>query len=153
MVKYVFDFAQDTNDNLWFATNQGLVLKNKSNVYENFYTDKNINGENNNMPDLELDTKNNIWVASRNGLYYFDTSSRTFKGYKHSLENSNSISSDTVYANIEDQNTSQIKIQNFPINKGVNTFYLTPTFDGVAVEFLLFYNGCSNGYVCCDFVW
>lgn len=45
-------------------------------------------------------------------------------------------SSDTVYAKIRDQNTSQIKIQNFPINKGVNTFYLTPTFDGVAVEFL-----------------
>ncbi len=45
-------------------------------------------------------------------------------------------SSDTVYAKIEDQNTLQIKIQNFPINKGVNTFYLTPTFDGTAVEFL-----------------
>lgn len=45
-------------------------------------------------------------------------------------------SSDTVYAEIEDQNTSQIKIQNFPINKGVNTFYLTPKFDGIAIEFL-----------------
>ena len=45
-------------------------------------------------------------------------------------------SSDTVYAKIEDQNTTQIKIQDFPINKGVNTFYLTPTFDGAAVEFL-----------------
>ncbi|OGU54991.1 MAG: hypothetical protein A2006_10205 [Ignavibacteria bacterium GWC2_35_8] len=45
-------------------------------------------------------------------------------------------SSDTVYAKIEDQNTSQTKIQNFPINKGVHTFYLTSTFDGVAVEFL-----------------
>jgi hypothetical protein len=45
-------------------------------------------------------------------------------------------SSDTVYAEIEDQNTAQIKIHNFPINKGVNTFYLTPVFDGAAVEFL-----------------
>lgn len=45
-------------------------------------------------------------------------------------------SSDTVYAKIEDQNTLQIKVQNFPVNKGVNTFYLTPTFDGAAVEFL-----------------
>src|SRR3990172_537129 len=45
-------------------------------------------------------------------------------------------SSDTVYAKIEDQNNSQIKIQNFPINKGENIFYLTPVFDGAAVEFL-----------------
>jgi len=45
-------------------------------------------------------------------------------------------SSDTVYAKIEDQNNSQIKVQNFPVNKGVNTFYLTPEFDGAAVEFL-----------------
>lgn len=45
-------------------------------------------------------------------------------------------SSDTVYAKIEDENNSEIKVQNFPINKGVNTFYLTPTFDGIAVEFL-----------------
>jgi hypothetical protein len=44
--------------------------------------------------------------------------------------------SDTVYAKIEDQNNSQIRVQDFPINKGVNTFYLTPEFDGVAVEFL-----------------
>ena len=33
-------------------------------------------------------------------------------------------SSDTVYAKIEDENNSEIKVQNFPINKGVNTFYL-----------------------------
>ena len=45
-------------------------------------------------------------------------------------------SSDTVYAKIEDENNSEVKVQNFPINKGVNTFYLTPTFDGIAVEFL-----------------
>lgn len=45
-------------------------------------------------------------------------------------------SSDTVYAKIEDQNNSQIKIQNFPLNKGENIFYLTPVFDGAAVEFL-----------------
>lgn len=45
-------------------------------------------------------------------------------------------SSDTVYANILDQNTAQYKISNYPINKGLNTFYLTSTFDGAAVEFL-----------------
>lgn len=44
--------------------------------------------------------------------------------------------SDTVYAKIENQNTSQIMIENYPINKGVNTFYLSPSFEGVAVEFL-----------------
>lgn len=45
-------------------------------------------------------------------------------------------STDTVFANILNESSSQLKVQNFPIDKGLNTFYLTQAFDGVAVEFL-----------------
>ncbi|HUZ59916.1 MAG TPA: two-component regulator propeller domain-containing protein [Hanamia sp.] len=92
------DFAQDTIGNMWFATNHGLMLQNKSKDYENFLLDKNDNGQNNVISNLEPDAKNNLWVSSGSGLYYFDTNSRAFKEYKHSPENRNSISSNTVYS-------------------------------------------------------
>jgi hypothetical protein len=62
--------------------------------------------------------------------------STAFTGHTYRVSFTVPGSSDTVYAKIDDQNNSQTKIQNFPINKGLNTFYLTPTFDGAAVEFL-----------------
>lgn len=43
---------------------------------------------------------------------------------------------DSVYAHIKDINNGVFKIQNLPLNKGVNTFYRTSTFDGISVEFL-----------------
>ncbi len=43
---------------------------------------------------------------------------------------------DSVYAHIKDLNNGVFKIQNLPLNKGVNTFYRTSTFDGISVEFL-----------------
>jgi hypothetical protein len=44
--------------------------------------------------------------------------------------------SDSAFAHIKDINTGNFKVQNFPLNKGITTFYRTPTFDGIAVEFL-----------------
>ena len=97
--KRILDFAQDTNGNMWFATNRGLMLrKNKSQDYEYYLVDKSKNRQNNVFTALEPDDKNNLWISSINGLYYFDTNSRAFKAYNHSLENRNSISSDTVYS-------------------------------------------------------
>ncbi len=67
-------------------------------------------------------------------IHVVDSTALTGHTYKVSFHVPGS--SDTVYAAIVDQVTSQFKVQNFPINKGINTFYLTPVFDGVAVEFL-----------------
>lgn len=67
-------------------------------------------------------------------IHVVDSTALTGHTYKVSFHVQGS--SDTVYVAILDQVTSQFKVQNFPINKGVNTFYLTPAFDGVAVEFL-----------------
>jgi hypothetical protein len=43
---------------------------------------------------------------------------------------------DTVLATITDQTTSTVKITNYPIDKGLNVFYKTDSFDGIAIEFL-----------------
>ena len=94
----VTDFVQDADGNMWFASGLGLLRKNKNNSYTHFLPDKNNPGVNNAVTNLALDSLNNLWVSTRNGLYYFDTKTRAFKGYRHNINNSKSISSDTVLA-------------------------------------------------------
>ena len=42
---------------------------------------------------------------------------------------------DTVFATVTDLTASTVKVQNFRIDKGLNVFYRTETFDGITVEF------------------
>ncbi len=94
----VNDFAENANGNMWFATDQGLLLRKNNNRYESFLINKNKNGRNNIILGLESDPNNNLWVSTEDGLYYFNTNSHVFTRYRHSPENSNSISSDTVFS-------------------------------------------------------
>lgn len=67
-------------------------------------------------------------------VHIVDSTALTGDTYKISFQIPGSF--DSVYADIFNQSKSQIMIHNFPINKGVNTYYLTEEFDGAAVEFL-----------------
>lgn len=61
--------------------------------------------------------------------------STALTGHTYEIRFDSALTTDSVYATIKDLNTSVVKVNRFPINKGVNTFYRTETFDGVAVEF------------------
>ncbi|HPI37919.1 MAG TPA: T9SS type A sorting domain-containing protein [Ignavibacteriaceae bacterium] len=61
--------------------------------------------------------------------------SSAVNGHTYKVEFDTTGSADTVLTTITDQTTSTVKINNFRIDKGLNVFYKTETFDGIAVEF------------------
>ncbi len=93
----ILDFAEDSRDNMWFATPRGLLRKNKNNQYNNFLPEKDSASFANIVTAIKIDANDNLWLSTRGGLYYFDTKNQKFKAYLHNSNNSNSISSDTVF--------------------------------------------------------
>lgn len=61
--------------------------------------------------------------------------SNQMTGHTYEVSFDTTLNKDSLYATIKDLNTSQIKLQNFPLNRGANIVYTTPVFDGIAVEF------------------
>lgn len=55
-------------------------------------------------------------------------------GHTYELSFDTTLTIDSLYATIKDLNTSQLKMQHFPLNQGVNIVYTTPVFDGIALE-------------------
>ncbi|MCC6549445.1 MAG: T9SS type A sorting domain-containing protein [Ignavibacteriaceae bacterium] len=62
-------------------------------------------------------------------------SSAQMNGHTYEVSFDTTVNKDSLYATIKDLNTSQTKLQNFPLNRGANIIYTTPVFDGIAVEF------------------
>ncbi|MCK6614685.1 MAG: T9SS type A sorting domain-containing protein [Ignavibacteriaceae bacterium] len=62
-------------------------------------------------------------------------SSAQMTGHTYEVSFDTTVNKDSLYATIKDLNTSQTKLQNFPLNRGANIVYTTPVFDGIAVEF------------------
>lgn len=56
-------------------------------------------------------------------------------GHTYKVTFDTAATADTVFASITDLTNSTVKVQNFRIDKGLNVFYRTETFDGITVEF------------------
>ena len=65
--------------------------------------------------------------------------STQFTGHQYEISFDTTASNDSLYSTIKDINTNTVKVQSFPLNKGNNNFYLTPLFDGCAVEYIPVY--------------
>lgn len=61
--------------------------------------------------------------------------STVMTGHTYEISFDTTVTRDSLYATVKDLQTSQIKLQNFPLNRGPNITYTTPVFDGIAVEF------------------
>lgn len=72
-------------------------------------------------------------TTSKFMVHSIDSTAMTGHTYEIKFDTTQSL--DTVFANIRDINNSTLKINRFPLNKGVNNFYRTETFDGISVEF------------------
>lgn len=97
----------DKNDNLWFATLNGLVeyhsdnneFINQSKLYDSLHSITAF------YRTVFIDRNNDIWGGSNNGgLCKYDRSTHQFTRYLHDDDNSNSISSNTVYYIKEESN-------------------------------------------------
>jgi len=100
----IFDFSEDLEGNMWFASSQGLLKKTNNNNYQRFLPEKNGERRNNIILHIEKDLNDNFWLSTPGGLYFFDTKSYQFKAYLHNPNNVNSISSDTVFVSRVDDN-------------------------------------------------
>lgn len=100
----IFDFAEDSEGNMWFASSQGLLRKTNNNNYQRFLPEKNGERRNDIIFHIEKDLNDNFWLSTPGGLYFFDTKSGQFKAYLHDPNNVNSISSDTVFVSRVDDN-------------------------------------------------
>ncbi|MBN2571019.1 MAG: T9SS type A sorting domain-containing protein, partial [Ignavibacteriales bacterium] len=72
-------------------------------------------------------------TTSKFFVHVIDTTQLTGDTYEITFK---SLSNDSVYATIQNLSTTNFMITDFPLDKGKNVFYLTETFEGVAVEFL-----------------
>jgi len=69
------------------------------------------------------------------GFLVHSIDSTAMTGHTYEIKFDSALTTDSVYATIKNLNTSVVKVNRFPLNKGLNTFYRTETFDGVSVEF------------------
>ncbi|MEP2023735.1 MAG: two-component regulator propeller domain-containing protein [Reichenbachiella sp.] len=74
--------TMDTNQNLWFATETGVVRYNVENR-ESIHYNENVETKNGlphaNVSDVIIDSRGLIWAATREGLAVFDPKIKTFK--------------------------------------------------------------------------
>ena len=95
----VFDFIEDSNYNLWVATDKGLIYQGRnSSANQFFYTDKNIPPGKDAIAKLERDDDDSIWLGTLHGLYHFDFLKKSFTGFHRQKNNKNGLLSDTVIA-------------------------------------------------------
>lgn len=89
-VLQVFDFAKDKQQNLWMATNKGLLALNEK-------TKKIRLVPSTELYQLVIDAQQHIWAASHSeGLLSFDNQRNSFVSFRHNDNNPTSLGSDNV---------------------------------------------------------
>lgn len=74
--------------------------------------------------------------TSTGKIFVHAIDSTQYTGHQYEVSFDTTVNNDSLYATIRDLSTNTIKVQSFPLNKGKRVFYLTPVFDGCAVEFI-----------------
>lgn len=69
--------------------------------------------------------------TSKIAVHLLDSTSTTGDLYRVTF---NKLNKDSIYAAVKNVTKNESRVTNFGIDKGANHFYLTPTFEGVAVE-------------------
>lgn len=72
-------------------------------------------------------------TTSRFFVHVIDTTQLTGDTYEITFK---TPKADSILATIQNLNTTNYMVTDFPIDKGKNVFYLTETFEGVAIEFI-----------------
>ncbi len=80
----VFRIAEDSIENLWFATRKGLIRFNQNTGYYEFL--KELSNENDTLAldmiyTLVVDRKKNLWLGTNTGLIFYDPVTKEFKHY------------------------------------------------------------------------
>lgn len=86
---------KDENNNVWFATQEGVVKYNIKEEDLNFYQEKN-GLLHDNVSDVLADSEGEIWVATRNGLCLYDSKLDNFKPLENPVELANKWVTDMV---------------------------------------------------------
>lgn len=102
----IIDLTVDDNNNLWIASNNGLVKINSSKTDTLFYNEENNLIPNNSINDIHIDKYGTLWVASLYGLYKYNNNSDSFTIYSHNPETPNSIPHNSVYKLTSDNTDS-----------------------------------------------
>jgi len=98
--------VSDIDNNLWFASANGLVEMNRaSNEIINYSIQyDSLNNISDFYRTVFIDKNQTIWTGSNSGgLTKFDKSKKNFKHYLHNPQNNQSISNNTVYSIYEDK--------------------------------------------------
>lgn len=95
----ICDILQDSDDNLWVATNNGLnKLDKKNNRWLLYLPSKNV-------LCLHEDSRSNIWVGTyASGIYVFNKNGKILSNYTNLYGFDNAIGTNFVYTICEDQN-------------------------------------------------
>ncbi|MEO5683911.1 MAG: two-component regulator propeller domain-containing protein [Chitinophagaceae bacterium] len=94
----VFDVMEDAAGNLWVGTASGLdKLDRGKDAFTHFYPSNAVI-----VRDVFQDSRKRIWLGTTEGLYLFDAVRGTFKCYKHTHNDANSLSNDFIYRIAED---------------------------------------------------
>ncbi|WP_158847981.1 hybrid sensor histidine kinase/response regulator transcription factor [Algibacter sp. L1A34] len=83
------EIIKDTDNNLWFATETGVVKHNLVNGDQMVYTSslsKDRGLLHNNVSDIVFDNSGKLWAATRNGLCFFDEVENNFLPLKNPKE-------------------------------------------------------------------
>lgn len=74
--------------------------------------------------------------TSTGKIFVHAVDSMQYTGHQYEVSFDTTVNIDSLYATIKDLSTNTVKVQSFPLNKGKSVFYITPVFDGCAVEFI-----------------
>ena len=104
----LFSVFEDSKENLWITTDQGLeLLDKKTGRFIQFQHNPNDPNSlpSNNLRTITEDKDGYLWIGTLNaGVCRFDFKSKTFKNYRNDLSNPNSPSSNSVWAICCDRN-------------------------------------------------
>ena len=103
---YVSAILEDTPENLWIATHEGLILFDTENgvfVRYEHSEDNPTSLTDNVVLSLYKDKSNTLWVGTRSGLDLYQSETRNFVHYKHNGSNPTSLSNDNILTIYEDR--------------------------------------------------
>ena len=94
----VNSFHEDEADNLWIASNNGLLKKRGSEKEHRYLINSNPASDSNTMVHLERIDNDRLWVCTRHGLYIFNTQTNVFSSFATEYPNAAVRVPDSIYA-------------------------------------------------------